>query len=108
MIILSNFLMAVAMVLNTVLDLYWWVVIGSAILSWVNPDPYNPIVRFLRRATEPVYARIRRILPINMGGIDFTPLIVLLAIGFLQAFLVQTLYQLAAGMGGQTPSQFLL
>ncbi len=108
MIILSNFLMAVAMVLNTVLNIYFWIVIGSAVLSWVNPDPHNPIVRFLRGATEPVYYRIRRVLPINMGGIDFTPLIVLLAIQFLQVFLVNTLYQVAGGMGGQTSSRFLL
>lgn len=108
MMILGNFLMAVAMVLSTVLNIYFWVVIASAVLSWVNPDPYNPIVRFLRNATEPVYYRIRRVLPINMGGIDFTPLIVLLAIQFLQIFLVNTLYQVARGMGGQTESGFLL
>ena len=65
--------MAVAMVLNTVLDLYWWVVIGSAILSWVNPDPYNPIVRFLRSATEPVYARIRRIYAHQHGRKSTSP-----------------------------------
>ncbi len=106
--ILGNFLMAVAMILNTVLNLYWWVVVASAVLSWVNPDPYNTIVRFLRGATEPVYYRLRRVLPINMGGIDFTPLIVLLAITFLQIFLVNTLMQVAAGMGGQTQSRFLL
>lgn len=108
MMILGNFLMAVGMVLSSVLNIYFWIVIGSAVLSWVNPDPYNPIVRFLRSATEPVYYRIRRVLPINMGGIDFTPLIVLLAIQFLQAFLVKSIYQIAAGMGGQTESGFLL
>ena len=98
MIILSNFLKALAGVLETVLTIYFWIVVAGAILSWVNPDPYNPIVRFLRQATEPVYYRIRRVLPINMGGIDFTPLIVLLAIQFLQVFLVNTLYQIAIGM----------
>lgn len=107
MMILSNFLMAVAMVLDTVLNIYFWIVIASAVLSWVNPDPYNPIVRFLRGATEPVYYRIRRVLPINMGGIDFTPLIVLLAIQFLQIFLVRTLMQIAHGAGGQTASAIL-
>ena len=108
MMILGNFLTAAAVVLDTVLNIYFWIVIGSAILSWVNPDPQNPIVRFLRGATEPVYHRIRRILPINMSGIDFTPLLVLLAIKFLQVFLVNTLFQLAAGMGGQSSSPFLL
>lgn len=108
MMILGNFLGAVAWVLDSVLELYFWVVIASAVLSWVNPDPYNPIVRFLRGATEPVYYRIRRVLPINMGGIDFTPLLVLLGVRFLQMFLVRTLYQVAASMGGQSPSPFLL
>ncbi len=106
--ILGNFLMAVGMVLNTILNLYFWIVIGSAVLSWVNPDPYNPIVRFLRGATEPVYYRIRRVVPLYFGGIDFTPLVVLLGIQFLQAFLVNSLYQMAARMGGQNTSGFLL
>ena len=108
MIILSNFLMAVGMVLNTILNIYFWIVIASAVLTWVNPDPYNPIVRFLRNVTEPVYYRVRRLLPLNFGGMDFTPIVVLLAIQFLQVFLVNTLYQLAGGMGGQTSSRFLL
>ena len=108
MIVLSNFLMAVGMVLNTILNIYFWIVIASAVLTWVNPDPYNPIVRFLRNATEPVYYRVRRILPLNFGGMDFTPIVVLLAIQFLQVFLVNTLYQVAGGMGGQTSSRFLL
>ena len=108
MFIVSNFLVAVAVVVNAVLELYWWVVIGSAILSWVNPDPYNPIVRFLRNVTEPVYSRIRRVVPLYFGGIDFTPLAVLLLIRFLQVFLVPTLNQLAARLGGQPGNAFLL
>jgi len=103
MIVLSNFLIGVGMILNTVLNLYFWVVIASAVLTWVNPDPYNPIVRFLRGATEPVYYRIRRVLPLNFGGIDFTPLIVLLAIQFLQIFVVNTLYQLPAAWVDKPP-----
>ncbi len=108
MIILSNFLIALAAVLSTVLNIYFWIVIASAILSWVNPDPYNPIVRFLRGATEPVYYRIRRVIPLYFSGIDFTPLAVLLAIQFLQMFLVRTLAQVGQNLGGQTGSQFLL
>lgn len=107
MIVLRNFLLALAMVLDTLLSIYFWIVIASAVLSWVNPDPYNPIVRFLRAATEPVYYRIRRVLPLYFGGIDFTPLVVLLAIQFLQVFLVGTLNQAAWNMGGQTSAQFL-
>jgi YggT family protein len=65
----------------------------------VNADPHNPIVRFLYEATEPVLSRIRRLLPMSMGGIDFSPMILILAIMFLQSFLIQTLKQLAVGMG---------
>ena len=100
MFVLSNFLVATAVVVNAVLNIYWWIIIASAVLSWVNPDPYNPIVRFLRSATEPVMYRVRRVLPLAFGGVDFTPIVVLLAITFLQVFLVKTLYQLAASIGG--------
>ena len=71
-----------------------WIIIARAILSWVNPDPYNPIVQFLYKATEPLLHKIRRILP-NMGGIDISPIIVLVAIMFLQKFLIGTLHDLA-------------
>ncbi|HEY8516395.1 MAG TPA: YggT family protein [Candidatus Binatia bacterium] len=101
MFVIGNFLFATANVLNAVLTIYWWIVIASAVLSWVNPDPYNPIVRFLRGATEPVMYRIRRVVPLYFGGIDFTPIVVLLLIAFLQNFLVRTLFQLAASMSGQ-------
>lgn len=95
MVIFSNFLLATASVLQLVLTLYMWIVIARALISWVNPDPYNAIVRFLYSATEPLLYRVRRVLPIFFGGIDFSPLIVLFAIYFLQAFLVQSLRDLA-------------
>ena len=100
MFVLSNFLVATAVVVNAVLNIYWWIIIASAVLSWGNADPYNPSVRFLRSATEPVMYRVRRVLPLAFGGVDFTPIVVLLAITFLQVFLVKTLYQLAASIGG--------
>ncbi len=99
MFVLSNFLVAIAKILNIALSLYMWIVIGRAIISWVNPDPYNPIVKFLNAVTEPVLYPIRRKIPINLGGIDFSPVLVILAIIFLQSFLVKTLMQLAASMG---------
>ncbi len=77
------------------LTIYMWVIIASAVLSWVNPDPYNPIVRFLYRVTEPVLAPIRRRLPLGGLGIDFSPVIVILAIYFLKLFLVKTIIQSA-------------
>ncbi len=94
MFVLSNLLSATARVLDLLLWLYMWIVIIRALISWVNPDPYNPIVRFLYQATEPVLYRVRRYLPYT-GGIDFSPLIVILIIIFLQAFLVNTLHELA-------------
>ncbi len=94
MFVLSNFLSATARVLDIALWIYMWIIIIRALISWVNPDPYNPIVRFLYQATEPVLYRVRRYLPYT-GGIDFSPLVVILIIIFLQTFLVNTLQELA-------------
>ncbi len=103
MFLLANFLNALAVVLNTVLSLYMWMVIIRALLSWVNPDPYNPIVRFLNSATDPVLGRVRRWMGLRlhmaMGGLDLSPIVVIIAIYFLQAFLVQSLRDLAARLG---------
>jgi YggT family protein len=99
MFVLSNLLMAITGILDTLLTLYFWVIIISAVLTWVNPDPYNPIVRILRSLTEPALYRVRRWLPFtSIGGIDFSPLIILLAIRFIQASVIRSLYQIAAGM----------
>jgi YggT family protein len=99
MFVIGHFIAAVARILDIALTFYMWVIIGRAIISWVSPDPYNPIVRFLNSVTEPVLQPIRRKLPFNLGGIDVSPIIVILAIIFLQSFLVQSLGQLAARMG---------
>ena len=99
MYVVSNLFVAVAKILDIGLSLYLWIVIIRAPLSWVNPDPYNPIVKFLYQVTEPVFYRIRRWFPWTaMGGIDFAPMIIMLAIFFLQSFLVQTLMQFAQSM----------
>lgn len=98
MFIVANFLDAVATLINIVLGVYMWIIIGRAIISWVNADPYNPIVRFLYEATEPVLSRMRRFLPV-LGGFDFSPMILILAIIFLQKFLVTTLHQIARSLG---------
>jgi len=95
MFVAGNFLNAVAVVLNTALWAYMWIIIARALISWVNPDPWNPIVQFLQRATEPVLAPIRRRLPTWQWGIDFSPLVVILVIYFLQAWLVDSLRDLA-------------
>ena len=97
MFMLSNFLLAVAKLINFILSAYIWVVIGRAVISWVNADPYNPIVRFLVQITEPVLSRIRRFLP-PLGGIDLSPMLLIFAIIFLQSFLVPTLQQIALSL----------
>jgi YggT family protein len=102
MFVFSNFLVAVAKIVDIGLSLYMWIIIARAVISWVSPDPFNPVVRFLSMITEPVLYPIRRRLPISLGGIDFSPIIVILAIIFLQTFLVQTLYQLAGRVAGAT------
>ncbi|MEW6387133.1 MAG: YggT family protein [Thermodesulfobacteriota bacterium] len=95
MIAIKHFLVAVATVVGWALDIYMWLIIARAILSWVNPDPYNPIVRFLYNVTEPVLGYLRRRLPLFVGGLDLTPLVVLAAILFFKVFLVQTLIDYA-------------
>jgi YggT family protein len=99
MFIFGNFLYAVARILDIALTLYMWVIVARAVISWVNPDPYNPIVRFLNGITEPVLYPLRRRLPIHLGGIDLSPILVILAIVFIQSFLIQSLLQLAARVG---------
>ena len=97
MIVLPNMMKAIAVVLDTVLTIYFWIVIISAVLSWVRPDPYNPVVRTLYALTEPVYYRVRKYLPFtyNMAGIDFSPIVVLLAIKLVEIAVVNSLYQYA-------------
>ena len=88
---LGYFFVALAKVIDTVLWLYMWIIIIRAVLSWVSPDPYNPIVRFIHSITEPVLYQLRRRLPVSFGGIDLSPVIVILIIIFLQNFVVQSL-----------------
>ncbi len=96
MFVLSNFLFAAASVLGMLITLYIYVIIARALISWVNPDPYNPIVRFLYNATEPVLYRVRRTFPFAYAaGIDFSPVIVLFGLYFLQMFLVRSIQDFA-------------
>ncbi|HZA53189.1 MAG TPA: YggT family protein [Candidatus Udaeobacter sp.] len=95
MFLLTNFLIAVAQVLDYILWAYIWILFGRVVVSWVNADPHNPIVRFLYNATEPVLQRLRRLLPLYAGGFDLSPIIAWIGIVFLQRFLVHSLYDLA-------------
>lgn len=97
MFVAGNVLQGLARVLEMVLTLYMWVIIARALISWVNPDPWNPIVQFLDRVTEPVLAPIRRWMGWRMG-IDLSPLVAILIIYFLQYALVGSLYEMAIRM----------
>ncbi len=97
MFVVGNVLLGIATVLDYVLWLYMWVIIARALISWVNPDPWNPIVQFLDRATEPVLSPIRRRLGWRMG-IDVSPIVAIVAISFLQIAVVQSLKDLALRM----------
>jgi len=92
MLIISQFFVAMSQVLDIALEIYKWIVITSALISFVNPDPYNPIVKFLRNATEPVFRLIKRYIPTVIYNVDFAPFIVILIIIFLQRFLVPIIY----------------
>ncbi|MCG6905511.1 MAG: YggT family protein [Desulfobacteraceae bacterium] len=96
MFIIGNLLIAVATVIDYVLLFFMWIVVARAVLSWVNPDPYNPIVRFINSVTEPVLYQIRRRLPVSFGGLDLSPIIVFLVVIFLRKFLVESLFRMAA------------
>jgi YggT family protein len=98
MFVLSNFVVALARIVDIALTLYMWIIIFRAVISWVNADPHNKIVIFLYRVTEPVLRPVRRIIPLRNVGIDLSPIIVILIILFLQYFLVETIIQLARNL----------
>ena len=95
MFLIANLLVAVAQVLDYVLWAYAWILLGRVVISYINADPNNPLIRFLYSATEPVLQRVRARLPVTSGGFDFSPIVLWLAVMFLQRFLVRTLYDLA-------------
>ncbi|MEW6676202.1 MAG: YggT family protein [Nitrospirota bacterium] len=99
MFIFANLLLAIANILNVVLTVYMWIIIIAALISWVNPDPYNPIVRFLHAVTEPVLRPIRRRIGYGIG-IDISPMVVILAILFVKYFLIESLIELAYKLKG--------
>jgi YggT family protein len=99
MFIFGNLLHAIAQILDLLLSVYMWIIIVAAIMSWVNPDPYNPIVRFFYSVTEPVLRPIRRRIGIGIG-IDISPMIVILIILFIKRFLITSLIEMAFRMKG--------
>lgn len=87
----STFITAIATILHQVISLYIWVVIIAALVSWVRPDPYNPIVQLLGRLTEPVYRAIRRVIPTVIAGVDMAPIILIIGLQFIDLFFVRLL-----------------
>ena len=95
MFLVANLLVAIAQILDYILWAYAWILLARVVISYINADPHNPLIRFLYGATEPVLARLRAKLPLSSGGFDFSPIAVWLAAMFLQRFLVRSLYDLA-------------
>lgn len=93
MFVLSNLITALAQILDIVLSILYWLILIRALISWVNPDPFNPVVQFLQRTTEPILRPIRRLMP--SMAIDLSPIIAFVAIIFLKSFLIRTLYDLS-------------
>ncbi|WP_337287850.1 YggT family protein [Candidatus Methylomirabilis sp.] len=91
----ANFIAAFASILSTVLTIYTWMFIIRALLSWVNPDPWNPIVQFLARATDPVLRPIQQLIPMWRLGIDISPIIAILALQFVQRWFIPSLQEIA-------------
>jgi YggT family protein len=98
MFVASNFVLAIARVLELAINVYIWIIIARALISWVNPDPYNQIVRFLYRITEPVLRPVRYRLPTLAMGLDLSPMVVILVLYFLDYFLVNSLRELALSL----------
>ncbi|MFA5146085.1 MAG: YggT family protein [Candidatus Omnitrophota bacterium] len=99
MFILGNFIAALATITDYALTIANWLIIIRALISWVNPDPFNPIVQFLYKTTEPILQPFRKIFPIYTVGIDISPIFALIAVWFLKLFLVSTLFGIAARLG---------
>ena len=95
MFVIGNFILAVAVILQYLITILTWVIIIRALISWVNPDPYNVIVQILHRLTEPILAPIRRIIPMHNMGIDISPIIAILLLWFVRLFIVSSLFSLA-------------
>lgn len=95
MFLIANLLVAVAQVLDYALLAYAWILLARVVISYINADPHNPLIRFLHSATEPVLVRVRARLPVTAGGFDLSPIVVWLAVMFVQRFVVRSLFDLA-------------
>ncbi len=98
MFVFGNLFSGIAYILNLLLDIYFWVILARAVLSWIRPDPHNPIVRTIYRLVDPVTYRISKIIPTRIGMVDVAPFILMLAIIFVQKFVVATLFDMGVRM----------
>ena len=98
MFVASNFVLTIARLLELVINIYIWIIIARALISWVSPDPYNPIVRFLYRVTEPVLRPVRYRMPSLAAGLDLSPMVVILALYVVDWFVVASLRDFALGL----------
>jgi YggT family protein len=96
----NSILIFLLTIIQFILWIYSWIIIISALISWVQPNPYNPIVRFLRQITEPAYAFIRRYIPTQIGIVDLAPLILFFVVEIAQILIGRLIVNLAGGYGG--------
>lgn len=108
MILLSNFLFALAQILNLILNAYLFILIARVIVSWIGGDPYNPLVRFICSATDPLLYKVRRKIPFNTGSLDLSPIILVAIIYFFQLFLVQSVADYAVSLKSSATSQRII
>jgi YggT family protein len=98
MFVFGNFVTGIAYVVDMLLNIYFWIILIRAVLSWIQPNPYNPLVRIICKLVDPVTYKISRIIPTRIGMIEFAPFILMITIVFLQRFLVRSLFDLGARM----------
>lgn len=94
----ASIIMGIGGIVHSLLTIYIWVIIIAALLSWVRPDPYNPIVQFLTRITQPAYDLVRRLMPTTFNGIDFAPLIIIIGLQVIDIILINLLNALASSI----------
>lgn len=103
MFIVGNFFIAIGVILNKIIEIYYIILIIRVLISWVNPDPYNFLVQLLYRITEPILSPFRRIIPLGGIGIDLSPIFAMLALYFIQLFAVSSIIRIGYNLGGARP-----
>jgi len=94
---LTGLMIPIARIVDIILEIYLWIIVVRAILSWVRPNPFNPVVRFIYALVDPISFRIAKIIPTRIGMVDIAPLILIIMVMVLQKFLVEMLYRIGMG-----------